>query len=105
MTYPGPTMNRRRLPPGHTEEDLLELEARRGIHAGLLPSNAARAEILDGISGAAHTKEQDQRGWTAQQPWMHVDCPVLHLCIMCALVVEPDDLRGHHCKVAAELAH
>ena len=103
MTYPGPTMNRRRLPAGHTEEDLLELEARRGLHAGMLPSNRARAMNVDGVTGGHATEEQTMRGWTAQQPFAHVDCPVMHVCILCAKTVDPDFLREHRCRVRAEL--
>lgn len=101
MTYPGPSTRRRPL-PGHTERDMLELEARRGIHVGILPS--ANHEQLDGVTGMVHTVEQDMRGWTAQQPWSHLDVPVVHICILCATMVEPDFLRDHRCKVAAELA-
>ena len=102
MTQPSPSRNRRRL-PYHTDADMLELEARGGIHAGMLPSNYLNATPVDGVSGLAHTAEQDARGWTTQQPWSHVDCPVMHLCILCAKRVDPDDLRGHVCRVAFEL--
>lgn len=101
MTYPGPT-TRRRLLNGHTEQEMLELEARRGIHAGLLPSN--RGDALDGLTGGVAAAEGGMRGWTSQQPFVHVDCPVAHLCILCAGVVEPDYLKEHRCKVKAELA-
>lgn len=80
---------------------MLELEARRGIHVGILPS--ANHDVIDGISGMMHTPEQDMRGWSAQQPWSHVYATP-HICILCATLVQPDFLRDHHCKVAAELA-
>lgn len=86
---------------------MLELEARRGVHAGLLPSNARNAEAVDGLTGMNHTPEQAMRGWTSQQPFVHVDCPVLHRCIMCGKTVDPDDLREHFnvtCRVRKELA-
>ena len=99
MTYPAP--GRRRALPNHTLEETLELEARSGIHAGILPSN--QGDVLDGFTGTVHTAEQDMRGWTAQQPFTHVDCPVMHLCVMCAAVIDPDFLRDHACKVARAL--
>lgn len=94
---------RRRNLPGHTDEEMLRLEARRGIHAGMLPSNIARAEPVDGLTGGSAAPEGAMRGWTAQQPWTHVDCPVMHYCIMCAREVDPDRLRDHQCHVRAEL--
>ena len=99
----GPAM-RRRLPPGHTERDMLELEARRGIHAGMLASNVARAVELDGVTGGPTGAENKMRGWTAQQPFHHVDCPVMHLCVLCGKGLEPDFLRDHKCRVALELS-
>jgi len=102
MTYPGPSTRRRPL-AGHTEADMLELEARRGIHAGMLPTNAAKADYVDGLTGQLHTAEQSMRGWTTQQPFHHVDCPVSHICILCGRKTDPDFLRDHRCKVAAEL--
>lgn len=83
---------------------MLELEARAGLHAGLLPSNAGDA--MDGMTGASLTAEQTMRGWTAQQPWSHVDCPVMHICIFCGKTADPDLLRDHarDCLVAKELA-
>lgn len=103
MTYPAPT-TRRRI-PHHTAEEMLELEARSGIYAGALPSARARAEMLDSVTGTLATPEQSMRGWTAQQPFVHVDCPVMHRCVMCALTVDPDYLRDHarDCKVEREL--
>lgn len=107
MTYPAPTRNRQRL-PNHTVEETLEIEARRGIHAGMLPSN--RGDAMDGWTGTVHTPEQDMRGWTAQQPFAHVDCPVMHVCIFCAKVLDPDFLRDHQlagktpCKVLKAVA-
>ncbi len=85
---------------------MLELEARSGIHAGLLPSNARGAEAVDGLTGMTHTPEQSMRGWTSQQPFSHVDCPVMHRCIMCGKPVDPDELRDHFnvkCRVLREL--
>jgi hypothetical protein len=100
MTQPGPSTRRRRL-PYHTDADMLELEARGGIHAGLLGSNkSAWSDALDGIHGGVHTPEQDIRGWTAQQPFDHVDCPVTHGCVLCWRPVDPDHIRDHKCKVA-----
>lgn len=105
VTYqPGPTSQRRRL-PYHSEQDMLELEARAGIYANGLPSSPTRGQVMDGWSGQMLTPEQTMRGWTAQQPWVHVDCPVMHLCILCAHLVDPDYLRDHarDCAVAKEL--
>lgn len=108
MTYPAP-MTRRQSLPLHTMEETLELEARRGIHAGLLPSNQG-GDLLDGFTGSVHTPEQSMHGWTAQQPFSHVDCPVMHLCIFCAKVIDPDFLRDHQltgtspCRVLKELS-
>lgn len=104
MTYPGPTLRRQRL-TGHSEAEMLELQARAGVHAGLLPTNRVGHTDLDGMTGAPVTSEQSQRGWTAQQPWGHVDCPVLHVCVLCAEYIDPDHLRQHVCAVALELAH
>lgn len=95
----GPTTNRRRL-LNHTEHDMLELEARAGIYAG---TRSNIGDKLDGLSGGVHSPQQDMRGWTVQQPFTHVDCPVLHLCIMCTKVVDPDFLRDHQCAVLHEL--
>lgn len=104
MTYPGPPTRRRRL-PNHTEEETLELEARQGIYVNALPTARARGEVLDGWSGQALQAEQTMRGWTAQQPFVHVDCPVMHRCVMCSRLVDPDFLRDHarDCKVMKEL--
>lgn len=99
MTQPGPSTRRRRL-PYHTDADMLELEARAGIHAGLLPANqSAWSDALDGVHGGVHSPEQDMRGYTAQQPWDHVNVPVSHGCILCWQRVDPDDMRGHNCPV------
>lgn len=105
MTYPGPHTRRNRL-PNHTYEETLELEARQGIYVNALPSARANAQPVDGWSGSVLTPETTMRGWTAQQPWVHVDCPVMHRCIMCAVIVDPDELRDHArgCKVERELA-
>lgn len=81
--------------------ETLEIEARAGIHAGLLPSNAGPE--MDGWSGMPLAPEQTMRGWTAQQPFVHVDCPVMHFCILCSGIVDPDFLRDHTCKVARAL--
>ena len=97
----GPTLKRRRL-PYHSERDMLELEARAGIHAGMLPSSAG-LDLVDGLTGGVHSPQQDMRGWTVQQPFEHVDCPVNHPCILCAKVVDPDFLRDHNCAVKREL--
>lgn len=104
MTYPAPTTHRRRL-PYHSEQDMLELEARRGIHAGMLPSNASRAEEMDGVTGGLATPEQKMRGWSAQQPFVHVDCAVMHHCILCGSVIDPDYLKDHanKCRVRRQL--
>lgn len=83
---------------------MLELEARRGIHAGMLPTNLAKADYVDGLTGSLATPEQRMRGWTTQQPYSHVDCPVIHVCIMCGRKTDPDFLRDHKCRVAEELA-
>lgn len=86
---------------------MLELEARRGIHAGMLPSNTRYADELDGLTGGILSPEQTMRGWSAQQPFSHVDCPVMHVCIMCGKVVDPDYLKDHagkECRVKRELA-
>lgn len=100
MTYPGPQGMRRRRLANHTEEETLELEARQGVYV------RPTGDVLDGWSGAALTPEQQMRGWTAQQPWVHVDCPVMHVCVMCSLLVDPDYLRDHarDCAVTLELA-
>lgn len=106
MTTPGPRgMSRRRL-ANHTEQETLELEARQGIYVNHLPSARATAEVLDAVTGTVLTPEQEMRGWTAQQPFVHVDCPVMHICVMCALVIDPDYLRDHErdCAVTKELA-
>lgn len=105
MTYPGPRgMSRRRL-PNHTEAETLELEARQGIYVNAMPSALASAEVLDSITGTMMTPEQTMRGWTAQQPFVHIDCPVMHRCVLCATLVDPDYLRDHarSCAVAKEL--
>ena len=105
MTYPGPPgMSRRRL-ANHTEAETLELEARQGIYVNALPSARASAEVLDAVTGTVLTPEQTMRGWTAQQPFVHVDCPVMHICVMCAVLTDPDYLRDHarDCKVTREL--
>lgn len=100
MTYPIPHNRRRRL-PYHTDADMLELEARQGLHAGLLNDNqSAWSDALDGVHGMPHTPEQDAFGWTAQQPWDHVACPVTHACVLCGNAVDPDFIRGHVCRVA-----
>lgn len=106
MTYPAPTTSRRRL-PYHTDADMLELEARRGIHAGMLSANARNADMLDGLTGGILSPEQTMRGWTAQQPFVHVDCPVLHVCILCSKKVDPDYLKDHpaECRVRRHLEH
>lgn len=80
----------------------MRLEARRGIHAGMLPSNTA--PDIDGVNGMPVAPEQNMRGWTAQQPWTHVDCPVMHFCILCNDELDPDYLRDHRCPVQLELA-
>ena len=95
----GPTSNRRRLAT-HSDLDMLELEARSGIYAG---ARSNGGDELDGLTGGVHSVQQDMRGWTAQQPFTHVDCPVSHLCIMCNKVVDPDFLRDHQCAVLQEL--
>jgi hypothetical protein len=84
---------------------MLELEARRGVHVGMLPSNQ-RDPALTGPVQHGDPKEADLewRGWTAQQPYTHVDSDVLHLCVLCAGVVQPDFLRQHNCPVTEELA-
>jgi hypothetical protein len=96
--YPSPSTRRRAL-PHHTDAETLELEARAGVYA------RPRHEPMDGLSGMPLQAEQTMRGWTAQQPFVHVDCPVQHLCVMCALVVDPDYLRDHarDCAVTLEL--
>lgn len=84
---------------------MLELEARAGVHAGMLPSNAG-GDVMDGVTGGVWSPEQSQRGWTAQQPWSHIDCPVLHFCVLCGRTVEPDFTRDHalkECKVKRKM--
>lgn len=97
---------RRRRLPNHTEDETLELEARAGIYVNALPTARARAEELDGVTGYVLAPEQTMRGWTAQQPFVHVDCPVMHRCVMCSFLVDPDFLRDHarDCKVMKELS-
>lgn len=87
------------------EED--ELSARRSVHAGILPSNLAHAQTpnSDWYGNSAQTVEQSQRGWTAQQPFAHVNCAVMHMCVLCAAWVDPDCLRQHDCAVRKELEH
>lgn len=106
MTYPGPSPQRRRL-PYHSEQDMLELEARQGIYVNALPAAREREQVLDAWSGTVLTPETNMRGWTAQQPFVHVDCPVMHRCVLCAIIVDPDFLRDHErdCTVARELEH
>lgn len=84
---------------------MLELEARRGIHAGMLPANLSRAEEMDSLSGGVATPEQSMRGWSAQQPFVHVDCDVMHVCILCGKEIDPDYLKSHvgDCRVAKQL--
>jgi hypothetical protein len=99
-----PTRNRRPL-PYHSEIEMLELEARRGIHAGMLPSNQ-NGDAMDGVTGGRISAEAQERGWTSQQPWSHVDCPVMHICVLCGKTVDPDYLRDHaqtKCRVRREL--
>lgn len=85
------------------EED--ELSARRSVHAGILPSNLSRAQESnsDWYGDSASSEEQKLRGWTAQQPFAHVDCAVMHMCVLCAALIDPESLRQHQCAVRAEL--
>lgn len=100
-----PSPSRLRRLPYHTEEETLRIQARDGLHAGTLPSNQPRSpsDRLDGLTGAGFSDEG--RGWTAQQPWEHVDVPCLHVCVLCSKYVDPDFLRSHpqKCKVALTL--
>jgi len=104
VTYPGPTSKRRRL-PYHSEADMLELEARQGIYVNALPAAREHAQPLDSWSGTVLTPETSMRGWTAQQPFVHVDCLVMHRCVLCAKLLDPDYLRDHarDCLVMKEL--
>ena len=90
-----------------TPDEEAELSARRSVHAGVLPSNLARAETpnSDWYGDSSQSIEQTMRGWTAQQPFAHVDCAVMHMCILCASWIDPDSLRQHVCAVLKELEH
>lgn len=103
MTYPAPTQSRKRRRVSYEEE--LELEARRSVHAGVLPANLERAQVSnsDWYADSAVTLEQQQRGWTAQQPFAHVDCDVMVICVFCARSLDPDYLRQHDCPVLEEV--
>jgi hypothetical protein len=84
-----------------------ELDARRPVHAGILPSNKSWGTSASFSWGgsASVSEEESMRGWTAQQPFSHVDCDVMHLCIYCAVYLDPNRLRQHECAVRRELEH
>lgn len=109
MTYAFPTPEgptSRQFRPMVTPEEQDELTARRSVHAGMLPTNLAHAQYASfSTMGGAQlwSPEQQMLGWTAQQPFEHVDCAVMHVCISCAKMIDPDELRKHDCKVKNEL--
>lgn len=95
--------------PFITPDEQDELDARRPVHAGMLPTNIASHVYVTGsmynAQGGAYSPEEDMRGWTAQQPFTHVECYVLHTCIYCAENLDPNLLRQHECAVRRELEH
>ena len=104
-TPQGPTQRKFRSLVTPEEQD--ELAARRSVHAGMLPTNLAHAQYANfSTMGGSNlwSPEQEMFGWTAQQPFAHVDCDVMHLCVYCAKMLDPDLLRKHDCKVRNELS-
>lgn len=105
-TPQGPTPRSFRPLVTPAEED--EQAARRPVHAGMLQANIEHHVYITGsmysADGGAYSPEEDLRGWSAQQPFSHVDCDVMHLCVFCAKMVDPDFLRAHDCRVLLELA-
>ena len=73
----------------------VQLAARAGVDASSLPSNRALPNDV--------TAESLHRGWTVQQPYTHITCPVPLACVLCAEELDTRDWIKHDCAVVRML--